>query len=122
MKIKFELMKKTLIVLFCLPLFVFSQDFTNEDFIYLKRHENIKIELNNQKFDISKNVSEQAEYLTSNKLYFANEVMHFDSFTSIENIDAYTYLPKTDQKVAVDYIETKREFDNGIFYSDQEAK
>ena len=118
----FELMKKTLIVLFSFPLFVFSQDFTNEDYIYLKRHENIKIELNNQKFDISKHVSEQAEYLTSNKLYFANEVMHFDSFTSIENIDAYTYLPKTDQKVNVDYIETKREFDNGIFYSDQEAK
>lgn len=118
----FELMKKALIPLFCFPLFVFSQDFSKEDFIYLKRHENIKIELNNQKFDISKQVSEQAEYLTSNKLYFANEVMHFDSFTSIENIDAYTYLPKTDQKVAVDYIETKREFDNGIFYSDQEAK
>lgn len=118
----FELMKKILLVFLCFPFFVFSQDFSNEDFIYLKRHENIKIELNDHKFGISKHVSEQAEYLTSNKLYFANEVMHFDSFTSIENIDAYTYLPKTDQKVAVDYIETKREFDNGIFYSDQEAK
>jgi hypothetical protein len=113
---------KALIVLFCLPVLVFSQDFTNEDYIYLKRHENIKIELNNHKFDIAKQVSEQAEYLTSKKLYFANEVMHFDSFTSIENIDAYTYLPKADKKVNVDYIETKRAFDNGIFYSDQESK
>ncbi len=113
---------KALIVLLCLPILVFSQDFSNEDYIYLKRHENIKIELNNHKFDIAKKVSEQAEYLTSNKLYFANEVMPFDSFTSIENIDAYTYLPKMDKKVSVDYIETKREFDNGIFYSDQEAK
>lgn len=115
-------MMKAFIVLFCLPLIVFSQDFTNDDYIYLKRHENIKIELSNHKFDIAKHVSEQAQYLTSNKLYFANEVMHFDSFTSIEDIEAYTYLPKADKKVVVDYIETKREFDNGIFYSDQEAK
>ena len=113
---------KAFIVLFCLPLIVFSQDFTNDDYIYLKRHENIKIELSNHKFDIAKHVSEQAQYLTSNKLYFANEVMHFDSFTSIEDIEAYTYLPKADKKVVVDYIETKKEFDNGIFYSDQEAK
>ena len=115
-------MMKALIVLICLPFFVFAQDFSNEDYIYLKRHENIKIDLSDHKFDISKQVSEQAEYLTSKKLYFANEVMPFDSFTSIENIDAYTYLPKADKKVNVDYIETKREFDNGVFYSDQEAK
>ncbi len=113
---------KALFILLCLPVLAFSQDFSNEDYIYLKRHENIKIELNNHKFDIAKHISEQAEYLTSKKLYFANEVMPFDSFTSIENIDAYTYLPKTDKKVDVDYIETKREFDNGVFYSDQEAK
>jgi len=115
-------MKKALIVLFCLPILVFSQDFSNEDYIFLKRHENIKIELSNHKFDIAKEVSEQAQYLTSKKLYFANEIMPYDSFTSIENIDAYTYLPKSDKKVPVDYIETKREFDNGVFYSDQEAK
>jgi len=122
LKTKIEFIMKALIILFCLPFFVFSQDFTNEDFIYLKRHENIKIELANHKFDIAKQVSEQAEYLTSKKLYFANEIVPFDSFTSIENIDAFTYLPKINKKVDVDYIETKRQFDNGIFYSDQEAK
>ncbi|TVZ59549.1 transglutaminase superfamily protein [Flavobacteriaceae bacterium MAR_2010_105] len=115
-------MKRALFVLLSLPLIAFSQDFSNEDYIYLKRHENIKIELSNHKFDIAKHVSEQAQYLTSKKLYFANEVMHFDSFTSIENVEAYTYLPKFDKKINVDYIETKREFDNGVFYSDQEAK
>jgi hypothetical protein len=115
-------MKRALFVLLYIPLLAFSQDYSKEDYIYLKRHENIKIELLNHKFDIAKHVSEQAEYITSKKLYFANEVMHFDSFTSIENIDAYTYIPKSDKKIKVDYIETKREFDNGIFYSDQEAK
>lgn len=115
-------MKKALLILFLLPFLGFSQDFSNEDFIYLKRHEYIKIGLKKDKFDITKNVSEQAEYLTSKKLYFANEAMHFDSFTSIEDIDAYTYLPSTNKKIKVDYIETKRDFDNGVFYSDQESK
>ncbi len=115
-------MNKALIALLLLPFLCFSQDFSNEDYIYLKRHEHIKIGLNNNTFNIEKYVSEQAEYLTSNKLYFANDAMHFDSFTSIEDIDAYTYIPSTDKTIKVDYIETKRDFDNGVFYSDQESK
>jgi len=101
---------------------MFSQDFSDEDYIYLKRHEHIKINLANRKLGITKNISEQAKYLTAKKLYFANESIGFDSFTSIENINAFTITPNTNQKIEVDYIETKREFDNGIFYSDQEAK
>jgi len=115
-------MKKILTILLCLPLLMFSQNFSKEDYIYLKRHEHIKIDLANRKFDIAKTISEQAEYLTAKKLYFANESIGFDSFTSIEDIDAYTILPNSNEKVEVDYIETKREFDNGIFYSDQETK
>ena len=115
-------MKQSLFVLLLFPLFVFSQDFSDEDYIYLKRKEHIKINLKKDKFDITKEISEQAEFLTSNKLYFANESMSFDSFTAIEDIDAYTYIPATDKTIKVDYIETKREFDNGIFYSDQESK
>ena len=115
-------MKNILFAFVLAPFIGLAQDFSNEDYIYLKRHEHIKIGLSKQNFDITKQVSEQAEYLTAKKLYFANEAMHFDSFSSIENIDAYTYLPERDSNVKVDYIETKREFDNGIFYSDQESK
>ena len=114
---------KIFILLFCLlSISVVAQDFSREDYIYLKRHEHIKIDLSKQNFNIVRNVSEQAEYLTSKKLYFANEAMHFDSFTAIEDVDAYTYIPSSDRKIPVDYIETKRAFDNGIFYSDQESK
>jgi hypothetical protein len=109
-------------VILLLPFMVFAQDYSKEDYIYLKRHEHIKIELAKNAFDISKQISEQAEYLTAKKLYFASESLGFDSFTSIEDIDAYTFIPSTNKKVIVDYIETKREFDNGIFYSDQESK
>lgn len=116
-------MNRTLLYLLSiLPFLSFSQNFENEDYIYLKREELINIELKNDKFDIIKTISEQAKFQTSNKLYFANESMLFDSFTSIEDIEAYTYLPDLDKRIDVDYIENKRVFDNGIFYSDQELK
>lgn len=114
-------MRYAFIILF-LPCIVFSQDFSNEDYIYLKRHEHIKIELSKRSFDISKQVTEQAQYLTAKKLYFANESLGFDSFTAVVDINAYTFLPSLNKTINVDYIETKREFDNGIFYSDQESK
>lgn len=114
-------MRYVFVIMF-LPVMVLAQDFSKEDYIYLKRHEHIKIELSKNSFDISKQITEQAEYLTSKKLYFANESLHFDSFISVEDIKAYTFLPSTNKTIKVDYIETKREFDNGIFYSDQESK
>lgn len=117
-----KIVKPILTFLMCLPAFVFSQDFSGEDYIFLKRHEHIKIALNNNKFDIARNISEQAKYITAKKLYFANESIGYDSFTSIENIKAFTELPEANKTIEVDYIETKREFDNGIFYSDQESK
>lgn len=115
-------MKYLLIILLFLPCIVFAQDFSNEDYIFLKRHEYIKISVSKNSFDISKQISEQAEYLTAKKLYFANESLGFDSFTSVKDINAYTFLPSLNKTIKVDYIETKREFDNGIFYSDQESK
>ncbi|MDU8886221.1 DUF3857 domain-containing protein [Yeosuana sp. MJ-SS3] len=114
---------KNLFAVFILFHFLgYTQDFSNEDYIYLKRHEHIKIGLTEHNFDITKHISEQAEYLNAKKLYFANESMGFDSFTTIEDINAYTYLPESNKSIKVDYIETKRDFDNGVFYSDQESK
>lgn len=115
-------MKNILIAFILFHFLGYAQDFSNEDYIYLKRHEHIKIGLTKQKFDITKYISEQAEYLNAKKLYFANESMGFDSFTTIEDINAYTYLPDSNKSIKVDYIETKRDFDNGVFYSDQETK
>ncbi len=115
-------MKSIIFVILFFPLLVFSQDFSNADYIYLKRHEHIKVNFDNSKLGITKQITEQAKYITAKKLYFANESIGFDSFTSIENIDAFTVSPNTNKKIQVDYIETKRAFDNGIFYSDQETK
>ena len=115
-------MKKILFLFLLSPLYVVAQDFSDEDYIFLKRHEYIKIELNGHTFDITKKITEQAEFLTANKLYFAKEVIGYDSFTEIKDINAFTYNPKSDATVDVDYIETQRAFDNGIFYSDQEFK
>lgn len=115
-------MKNILIFALLFPLISLSQNFSGEDFIYLKRHEHIDIKVNNGNFNITKSFSEQGKFLTAKKLYFANESIGYDSFTAIEDIKAFTYLPEENKKIEVDYIETKRAFDNGIFYSDQESK
>ncbi|MEZ4797717.1 MAG: DUF3857 domain-containing protein [Flavobacteriaceae bacterium] len=115
-------MNKLLIFFFLFPFIALSQNFSDEDFIYLKRHEHIDIKLNKGNFNITKSFSEQGKFLTAKKLYFANESIGFDGFSAIEDIKAFTYLPDENKKIEVDYIETKREFDNGIFYSDQESK
>lgn len=115
-------MKHILFFVLLFPLFINAQDFSDEDYIYLNRHDKISISLSNGNFNITKNVLENAKFNTAKKLYFANDAIHYDSFSEIKDINAYTFLPETNKKVKVDYIETKREFDNGIFYSDQESK
>jgi len=110
-------MKKTLALLLLVSMGAFAQD----DYIFLKREENVTIEYSKHNFNIKKDVNQVGKYLTSNKLYFSNEFIPFDSFTSIENIEAFTLLPDNTKKT-VDHIETKHEFDNGIFFSDQQLK
>ncbi|WP_430409085.1 DUF3857 domain-containing transglutaminase family protein [Kordia sp.] len=112
-----------------LPYFIFllfasiciAQNNTSEDYQFLERNENINIALEKGEFTIVKSIHEKAEYITANKLYFANEVLRFDSFTKLEDIKATTILPDG-KTVEADYIETKHEFDDGIFYSDQQTK
>ncbi|NQX85696.1 MAG: DUF3857 domain-containing protein [Flavobacteriaceae bacterium] len=115
-------MKQLFLCALLLPALCLSQDFLDEDYLYLKRHEYIKVDMNKKTFTLEKNVYESAKYQTAKKMYFANESIYYDSFSVIEDIEAYTYHPETDKTTKVDYIETKRAFDNGIFYSDQESK
>jgi len=104
------------------PFLSWSQDFSDEDYIYLKRHEHIKINLNKDKFDIVQNITEQGKFISSKNLYYANESIGYSSFSEIKDIEAFTYIPSTDKRIDVDYIETKQEFDNMVFYSDDEFK
>lgn len=115
-------MKLPVLLLFFIASFCFAQNGSKEDFHFLERTEDIKINLKKGDFKIVKSIHEKAEYLTANKLYFANEILRFDSFTELKDIEATTYLPSTGKTLEVDYIETKHEFDDGIFYSDQQTK
>lgn len=99
-----------------------AQEFENDDYIFLKRHEKIEIAFEGKDLAIKKFVNEKAKFNSSNKLQYANEVISFDAFTVINDIEAYTFIPETETTIPVDYIETKRVFDNGIFYSDQQFK
>jgi hypothetical protein len=105
-----------------LPVMVFAQDFSGEDYIYLKRHEHIKIELNDHNFNIIQNTSEQGEFLTSKNLYYANKSIGYSGFSEIKDISAFTYIPETDKTIEVDHIETKQRLDDMVFYSDDEFK
>lgn len=113
---------KYLLGLLLIPITVFAQDFPGEDYIYLKRHEHIKIELDDHIFNIIQNTSEQGEFLTSKNLYFANKSIGYSGFSEIKDISAFTYIPDMDKTIAVDHIETKQRLDNTVFYSDDEFK
>ena len=115
-------MPKFLFFFLLVPFLCWSQDFSDEDYIYLKRHEHIKISLNDDTFNIVQNITEQGKFNSSKKLYFANESIGYSSFSEIKDIEAYTYLPEKDKKINVDYFETQQVFDNMVFYSDDEFK
>ncbi|WP_033958047.1 DUF3857 domain-containing protein [Psychroserpens jangbogonensis] len=115
-------MSKYFFFFLLVPFLCISQDFSDDDYIYLKRHEHIKISLSDDKFDIVQNITEQGKFISSKNLYYANESIGYSSFSEIKDIEAFTYIPSTDKRIEVDYIETKQEFDNMIFYSDDEYK
>ena len=77
-------MKKILFLLVFINQIALAQqgiDFASEDFYYLNRSQYLKVSMNNDTFNIINSVSEEAKYNTGNKLFFANEFIHFDSFT-----------------------------------------
>ncbi len=117
-------MKKILITLFLISQFSWSQtpiDFEKEDYYFLERSHFLKVELLKGELQIKNNVFEKAKYNTGNKLFFANEFIHFDSFTDIEDINAFTVPSKGNKKITVDHFETKDQFGGGVFFSDQQS-
>jgi len=117
-------MKKILFLLVFINQITLAQqgiDFASEDFYFLNRSQHLKISMNNETFNIVNSVSEEAKYNTGNKLFFANEFIHFDSFTEIKDIEAFTQIPSNNSKIKVEHFETKDEFGGGIFFSDQQT-
>ncbi|PHR69257.1 MAG: hypothetical protein COA67_11045 [Lutibacter sp.] len=115
-------MKKIVVLFLCISHFVIAQnpvDFDIEDFYYLKRSQSLKVTLNNDKFTIINEVYEKAKYNTANKLFFANDLIHFDSFTDINDIEAFT--ENASSKIKVDHFETKDSFGGSVFFSDQQS-
>jgi transglutaminase-like putative cysteine protease len=115
-------MKKTVLILLLISQYSWSQksiDFENEDYYYISRSQHLKIELEDDQLKIENYNSEKAKYNTGNILYYANDLIHFDSFTEIEDIEAFT--ENGAEKIVVDHFETKDQFGGGIFFSDQQT-
>ena len=115
-------MKKILVLLLFISQLIVAQNpinFEAEDFYYLKKSQSLKVTLNKDKFTIVNTVFEKAKYNTSNKLFFANDLIHFDSFTDINDIEAFT--ENASSKTKVDHFETKDSFGGSVFFSDQQS-
>lgn len=117
-------MKKILLFLLISSQFIVAQnavDFNTEDYYFLKRSQHLKVSLSNETFNIVNSVYEKAKYNSANKLFFANDLINFDSFSEIKNIEAFTENPSTKTKIKVDHFETKDETGGSIFFSDQQT-
>lgn len=117
-------MRKLLLTLFLISQISWAQepiDFDTEDYYYLKRSHHLKISVENDALKIENDVFEKAKYNSGNMLYFANEFVHFDSFTEIDNMEAFTENIATNSKIAVDHFETKDQFGGSVFFSDQQS-
>lgn len=115
-------MKKIIVFLLFISQFITAQNTVNfdaEDYYFLKRSEHLKVSLKNENFSITNNVFEKAKFNTANKLFFANDLINFDSFSEIKDIEAYTENDAS--KIKVDHFETKDDFGGGVFFSDQQT-
>ncbi|AOW20233.1 DUF3857 domain-containing protein [Urechidicola croceus] len=115
-------MKNVLLLLLLISQISIAQNtlnFDSEDYYFLKRTEHLKVSMDKGKLDIVNSVFEQAKYNSANNLFFANDFIHFDSFTDITDIEAYTQTPTS--KIKVDHFETKDQFGGSVFFSDQQS-
>lgn len=116
-------MKNILILFFLFSTFSFAQEvnYELEDYYYLNRSKHLKISIEDKSLLIVNDITEQGTYPTDRKLYFANDYIHFDNFTTIEDIKAYTELPGNVEPLNVDHFETKDIARGSVFYSDNKT-
>lgn len=117
-------MRKLLLALFLIGQISWAQnpiDFEKEDYFYLKRSHHLMITIEDDALKMENNVFEKAKYNSGNNLFYANEFIHFDSFTKIDELKAFTENKTTNAKIEVDHFETKDQFGGSVFFSDQQS-
>ncbi len=116
-------MKKILLFFILISQLSIAQiiDYSTEDYYFIRRTKHIKISMDKDKVSIENKVLEKAKFNTSNKLFYANESIYTDSFTEINNIEAFTIIPTTNQKMKVEHFETKDQIGGSVFYSDSQT-
>ena len=116
-------MNKILLFLLLVSQVIIGQtvDYSNEDYYYIRKTKHLKIAMDNENITIKNDVLEQAKFNSSNKLFYANENIYTDSFTEIEDIEAFTIVPSTHKKMMVAHFETKDQIGGSVFYSDSKA-
>ena len=100
-----------------------ASKYSDEKAIYTNKSEHIFIETKRNEFSIRTEIVEDILYLSDHGSAYARNSMHFSSFTAIEDVEAYTLVPKGKpgkyKKKKVTYFETKDAQSSGIFFDDQ---
>lgn len=120
-----------------LPAVAFSQQpdtdslraqFKDESAVYSVLKENMVINLVKEKLDVHSDHVSEIWFLKDNAHSYADRSIYFSSFTSIENISAFTLVPQEKKgKYSRDYvmnssIEERNTISAGIFYDDGKQK
>lgn len=96
------------------------QQFPKEDVVFLEMSERLDISIVGDSLDIRSRVQERAHYLTGNDLSLARERIYFTSFSEIEEVKAFTEIPKgkKGQRIEVTNFEVKSSTAGGVFFDD----
>lgn len=97
--------------------------FPEEKAVYINKSEHIKIETKKNHYSVKTEIVEDIIYLSERASAYASNAMYFGSFTEINNVEAYSLIPKNKpgkySKSKVTYFETKDAQSSGIFFDDQ---
>lgn len=99
-------------------------EYPKDDVVTLSLKRHIDISESGGKLNISESISKRDIYLTSDRLSHANESISYNTFNTIDEINAYTLATIKGEKTKryVRDFEDKDVLINGIFFNDQKRK
>lgn len=118
-------LKKSLFIITFLCVLVlhcqnYSVKYPNENVVTLQLSRHIKISNKKEKINITEHVIKKNFYVTTKQLSLAKENINYNSFNSIEAIEATTY--NGNKATSVNKFIDKDVLINGIFFNDQKQK
>ena len=101
------------------------QQYPNEKAVVLSKKDHFFVEVKKNTFSVHCEISEEMMYLTDNAQAYASNSLYYSSFSSIDKLEATSYLPKEKpgkyQEVKVENFGEADMPSRGIFYDDSKV-